>query len=193
MDKAFLRLSRPQFPYLPVPTKAALLARRHEKSDPIEEEPIEIQRTSSLAVRDVSNVVEIPEPSYVVSTGSTNNISETSYITKGASSGIEELGLLTQGPENWIIYTKKRSWSTKNMIMFKKVDKGKGRLEVALLNRLSHPNIVQFKQAFETEDSLYIGLSYTRCTLKQLLHVHVPLGEPQIQLLAASVSIVMTV
>lgn len=176
MEKAFLRHPRPQDPSLPVPTKAALLARSSIGK------PLPLSKLSQSVVGETSK-------SNAGSVLASQDEHSDRITTRESfpSKELEKLGSLTQGTEQWIICSNKQRQFVLSMVMFKKTSRVTGQQELKVLKQLSHPGIAQLKYAFIEKESMYIGISYCRYTLMELLHVHLKFREPHIQWLAASV------
>ena len=74
-----------------------------------------------------------------------------------------------------------------DLIMFEELDKKAGTTKFDLLKNLSHSNIIKLKHAFINDNLVYLGLEYCRHTVQELIHVHIPLEEYHIRVLAKSV------
>jgi serine/threonine protein kinase len=95
------------------------------------------------------------------------------------------LGDLVQGKYVWSICIHERQ-----LVMVKEVAVEAGHRQLGMLKRLSdHPHVSAVKQAFETDDSLFFQLEYSRYTLEEVLNVHTRLEEPHIRVIASAVSL----
>jgi serine/threonine protein kinase len=93
-------------------------------------------------------------------------------------------GDLVQGKHVWSICTYKRQ-----LVMVRELAIEAGRRQLEMLKRLSdHPHVSTIKQAFETNDSIFFQLEYSRYTLEEVLSVHICLEESHIRVIASAVS-----
>ncbi|KAJ9624533.1 stress-activated protein kinase signaling cascade [Taxawa tesnikishii (nom. ined.)] len=96
-----------------------------------------------------------------------------------------QLGILTQGAERSFVCMPKAGPPV--MYMFKRLDRSVGRSLLQDLQDFKHHNIVEIRFAFADDADIYIGMDYLRCTLEEVIHVHLPLTEMHIRLLAKSI------
>lgn len=74
------------------------------------------------------------------------------------------------------------------LVMVREMSNEAGRRQLDILKILSeHPHVSTVKQAFETNNSVFFQLEYSRYTLEEVLNVHNCLGEPHIRAIASAV------
>ena len=73
--------------------------------------------------------------------------------------------------------------------MIREIANESGRRQREMLKRLSeHPQVSTIQQTFETDDSVFFQLEYSKYTLEEVLSVHSCLEEPHIRVIASAVS-----
>ena len=97
----------------------------------------------------------------------------------------KRLGTLIQGSSVLSICAPKEPFL--DMVMFKETESEPGSTETEVLKKLSHINIIALNHAFRKENKMFLGFEYYRHTLQELLHVHLPMQEVQIKVVARSV------
>ncbi|KAF2835321.1 hypothetical protein M501DRAFT_1061069 [Patellaria atrata CBS 101060] len=180
MDGVFNRHPRPQAAYLPVPTKAALLTQNIMKDKPHDglvtlEKPKPIKSRLSYPTR----LIDSHRPN--------TNVQTITIEQKFPSDILTRMGTLTQGQKLWMVCRCITPKHSGELIMFKDCKPGEASREIGILKKLSHPNIVQLKQAFIHQNICYVGITYLRFTLREILYVHMSLGELQVKYLAKEV------
>jgi serine/threonine protein kinase len=96
------------------------------------------------------------------------------------------LGVLTQNSVRWAL---RAQYGRNGLIMVKKVKPESGKRELEIMQGFNHRNIAKLVHSSVHEDeTISISLEYCRCTLAEILFVHLKLEEMQIQCIARSVS-----
>jgi hypothetical protein len=96
------------------------------------------------------------------------------------------LGVLTQNNVRWVL---RGQHGRNGLIMVKKVRHESGKREQDLIETFNHRNIAKLVHSSINEDgSINLALEYCRCTLAEILFVHLELEETQIQYVGRSVS-----
>lgn len=99
------------------------------------------------------------------------------------------LGVLTQNNVRWAL----RAQSGRNgLIMVKRTKPESGKREQDIIQAFNHRNIAKLVHSSVNNDgSFSLALEYCRCTLAEILFVHLKLEETQIQYVARSVSLLL--
>lgn len=120
-----------------------------------------------------------------------NTVAEENTVEISQSSPwtvLSPLGELSQGSLQFVLCMKRSNKA--DLIMMKRDSLMNIRGELEVLQSLSHPKIDNLISAFIHEDKIYLGFEYLRCTLEDLLHVHLPFEEPQLEIISSSVSLI---
>jgi hypothetical protein len=105
------------------------------------------------------------------------------------------LGYLTQDGVEWAISAKKqrsgnlsmkRGRSEVVLFMVKQLERHAGLRVERILEHINHRNIAKVTNLAWEDNRLFLGIEYCRFTLKEILHVHRKLEEPQIRYIACS-------
>ena len=173
-SNAMFQHDRPQ--QLNVPT-AAKLARRHMDS-------LDVFEPGAHSTQDPRPSTSAQAPIPVPPHDKSYQYSVT--VHRGCPwPGFRKLGVLIQGASQLSLCATKGE--SCGLVMFKELDVDQGRNELETLQQISHPNIIKLRQAFEQNSSIFIGFEYYRCTLQEMLHVHISLEEPHVKAIAKSV------
>lgn len=168
-----------------VPTKAALARANRERDKPLDV-PFWLASTAHAPAPPGPGAPKAA----IVRTGTSSPRSEgmpaSLQLRSPWTAGVR-LGDLVQGGERMTLCVAEAG--DKEVVMFKRLAKREGVDEMRVLQQIRHPNIVPLKQAFLDGESIYLGLEYHRCTLGELLCVHIDLDEPAIQYIARSVKL----
>jgi hypothetical protein len=95
------------------------------------------------------------------------------------------LGKFTQDKTEWTVRAQR---GRKGLIMVKRLEPTTEPTEARILDGLHHRNVAMLVHSYVETETLHIALEYCRFTLAEILHVHLRLEEPQLQLIARSVS-----
>ena len=92
-------------------------------------------------------------------------------------------GELVQGKSKWYLCIHEGL-----MAIVKSVEIESGRRELEKIKKLSnHPHVATVNQVFESDKSMFFRFEYSRCTLEEVLNVHLCLDECHIRIIASSV------
>ena len=194
-QEIFVRAPRPQEPSLPhVPTKVRL-AQQINAGEASSRTPLSIplptykRKTSEDFSREnQAELLSRPTKRMRPLGESTINHDRAPLVIMRMQSPwqtVKRLGVFKQGSTRWTICAPKEDFL--DLIMFEELDKKAGITKFNLLKNLSHPNIIKLKHAFIHDNLVYLGLEYCRHTVQELIHVHIPLEEYHIRVLAKSV------
>lgn len=173
IEEAFSRRPRPQvakLPLPPVPTKSALMRKAIRQNS---------VKVSKLGDIDTGKAKE------VTSTTSCLKPLKLDDDKRVAWADIIRLGTLFQGKNELILCTSRGPLD--DQFMLKKVEKAVGAEEGELLEQLQHDHIIKLTRSFVDNEHLYLGLSYCRFTLREILGVHQKFREPHVEVVAKSV------
>ena len=162
MEQAFKRHSRPQHPTLPGPDR-------------------DFSKPRALTVKS-SHSWAPPIPSF-----------RTRAAPSRGSNGPEssrwidflQLGKLSQGDREVMVCIDRRNKSM--LFMFKDIGQ---ELSAPCRRSLTfrHPNLLAAKHIITSDVGKHIGYDYVRCTLSEVLSIHIPLEETHIHCIAHAVS-----
>ena len=188
------RIPRPQRVLTPgrisVPTASALLKEQLRTRTPAIRRSVPLRSPATTGTASHS-------PSDALTSGSSSAI-DTEYDVESAEneslqrSAVQTLGPMitlgtfTQDQTKWTIRAQR---GRKGLVMVKRLDRGMGEAEISFLRRISHRNIAKFVHSYMEDGRHCIAIEYCRFTVAEILHVHLRLEEPQLQLIARSVSL----
>jgi hypothetical protein len=196
----FDRLPRPQRVLNPgrlsVPTASALL-KEHARVKSGRQTPLAVRRSVPPSSPTIRNA-EVTTSSRPLETTTPPSLS---LVTSHEAPAVElqslqhsvvqtlgpmvTLGTFTQDKTKWIVRAQR---GRKSLVMVKRLSQVAGQAEASLLRELSHRNIARLVHSYMEHEVRCIALEYCRFTVAEILHVHLRLEEPQLQLIARSVS-----
>lgn len=91
-----------------------------------------------------------------------------------------------QGTSEFIVCIKRTE--PLEMKMVKRSKRSVALREASVLQRLSHPSILQLHEVFLQDDEAYFEFDYCRFTLAEVVNVHIRVEELHLHLIAHSVS-----
>ncbi|KAI9747378.1 MAG: cytochrome c1 [Chaenotheca gracillima] len=187
LEDFYKRHPRPQgFSPPSVPTKAALSQRSNLRAAPLTSlPPVSALRSK----RDVSQTLKRDLTAFRDCSGSDEKpANKSSFVTVQERSpwlNVRRLGRLQQDHASHFVCSPNHDFL--DMVMYRKVLQEQMVEELDVLRRLSHPNILKLRNAFLYQDAIYLETEYCRHTLLEILHVHIPIGEKQIEIIACSI------
>jgi hypothetical protein len=187
-ERTFDRLPRPQrvldLGRPLVPTATALVRTRHSlppiAHDSLNDAQITIPPRTSLSPPSPPLITSFESPTHV---GFEFESIEHSAVH--ALGPMVTLGKFTQDKTEWAVRAQR---GRNKLIMVKRLDQAIDHVEMGLLESIVHRNIAKLVHSYIDAGSPCIALEYCRITLAEILHVHLRLEEPQLQLIARSVS-----
>lgn len=192
LEGAFVRLPRPQKVLDPskplVPTKASLLqAQNHARTPgtpiapPIASLPI---NRESLPHSTISKISEASNGEASIESIQLDGASIDQDIMHDTGP-IITLGTFSQDNMEWKVRAQR---GRATLIMVKNAKRDEGVSEKAIMEHLNHRNIIKLVHTLQEGNCISLAYEYCRVTLSEILHVHLKLGEQQIQCIARSVS-----
>ena len=195
------RLPRPQRVFngrLSVPTASALLqqqtratSERHTQAAVRRSVPLPSPSTSNAEdtiLHDKAESPPAPPPRSVTTNHETPplELDPLQHSAVQSLGPMVTLGTFTQDRTRWVVRAQR---GRRNFVMVKRLDPILGQAEAHLLRRLTHRNIAKLVHSYMENEVRCIALEYCRFTVAEILHVHLRLEEPQLQLIARSVSL----
>lgn len=126
----------------------------------------------------------VPTKSALILAGRTKKESSENQNEREKAVELHSLGNLIQEGVRWSICLQQGRSSP---IMVQRLNRAKGAHIEKISPSLNHKNIAKVRHLLWEDDLLAIGWENCRYTLNQILHVHRPLFEQQIQFIARSV------
>lgn len=199
------RLPRPQRIFngrLSVPTASALLQRQQmhafpaRHTQPADRRSIPLPSLGSSSAEDAVSSLQAGSPPASPSRSVNTNYEALSLkLDPLQHSAVQllgpmvTLGTFVQDRTRWIVRAQR---GRRTFVMVKRLDPVISQAEARLLRRLAHRNIAKLVYSYMENEVRCIALEYCRFTVAEILHVHLHLEEPQLQLIARSVSFVFS-